>query len=349
MSLLIDGAFGEGGGQILRTALTLAMCTGKPIRIANIRANRKKPGLLRQHLTAVEAAAAICGADIQGARLNSTELSFTPGSIKGGDYQFSIGTAGSCTLVLQTVLPALLTANQDSSITVSGGTHNPMSPPFHFLQRAFVPLLQKMGAKVDLELNRFGFYPAGGGRITAKISPGSQLVPLHLKERGERINAYAESYTAGLPAHIAERELAEVKKRLSWREDQLLLRAISPDQGPGNVLLITFEHENLTEVFTGFAELGVSAESVAKGAVLAVQNYIAGNAAVNTYLADQLLLPMALAGGGSFTATDWSQHAATNAKVIEQFLPVKISPQKTGQGMVLVELSFAQEAEIEFV
>ncbi|PPC90324.1 MAG: RNA 3'-phosphate cyclase [Methylobacter sp.] len=338
MTLLIDGAFGEGGGQILRSALTLAMCTGTPIRIANIRANRKKSGLLRQHLTAVEAAAAICGAETEGANLNSTELSFIPGSIKSGDYRFSIGTAGSCTLVLQTVLPALLKANQDSNIMVSGGTHNSMSPPFHFLQRAFVPLLQKMGAKVELELNRFGFYPAGGGQITAKISAGSQLRPLHLVNRGARLKAYAESFSAGLPSHIAERELAEVKMRMSWSEDQLLLRAINPKQGPGNVLLITLEHETVTEVFTGFAELGVAAESVAKGAVLAAQKYITGNAAVGTFLTDQFLLPMALAGGGSFTATDWSQHASTNAHVIEQFLPVKISAQKIGKGMVTVKV-----------
>ena len=324
MTIQIDGSQGEGGGQILRTALSLAMITGQAIQIKNIRAKRKTPGLMRQHLTAVNAAVAISGAEVEGAQVGSTELSFNPGKVQGGDYNFNIGTAGSCTLVLQTVLPALSMAEQESRLVITGGTHNTMSPPFHFLQRAFIPLLKRMGVEVELQLNRFGFYPAGGGEIAATIKPCTQLVPLHLEGRGERVKAYAESYFAGLPAHIAERELAVVKQKLSWSDDQLLMREINRNQGPGNVLLIILEHEQVTEVFTGFAERGVAAEVVAKGAVSKAQKYIASHAAVDTYLADQLLLPMALAGGGSFTATEWSQHAETNADVIKQFLPIKI-------------------------
>jgi RNA 3'-terminal phosphate cyclase (ATP) len=339
MTIQIDGSEGEGGGQILRTALTLSMCTGKPIQIRNIRAKRKTPGLMRQHLTAVNAAAAISGAGVNRAQVGSTELSFNPGKVQGGDYNFNIGTAGSCTLVLQTVLPALLMAEQESRVVITGGTHNTMSPPFHFLQRAFIPLLRRIGAKVELQLKRFGFYPAGGGEITATIKPSTQLVPLHLVNRGERVKAYAESYFAALPAHIAERELAVVKEKLAWGDEQLLMKKINRNQGPGNVLLITLEHEHVTEVFTGFAERGVAAEVVAKGAVLAVQKYIANDAAVGAYLADQLLLPMALAGGGSLTASEWSQHAETNAKVIKQFLPIKIEVEKIRQGVVKVDLS----------
>ena len=338
MTIEIDGSEGEGGGQILRTALALSVITGQAFRIKNIRARRKSPGLMRQHLTAVKAAAAICSAEVEGAEVGSKELLFTPSRLQSGDYRFDIGTAGSCTLVLQTVLPALLLAATDSRVTITGGTHNTMSPPFHFLQRAFIPLLQRMGAEVELQLNRFGFYPAGGGEITATIKPGTQLIPLHLESRGERVKAYAESFFAGLPAHIAERELDVVKKKLAWGDGQLLMHEICRDQGPGNVLLITVEHEQVTEVFTGFAERGVAAEVVAKGAVAKAQKYLASNAAVDSYLADQLLLPMALAGGGSFTATEWSQHAATNASVIERFLPVKALQEKNADGTFTIKI-----------
>jgi RNA 3'-terminal phosphate cyclase (ATP) len=335
----LDGSQGEGGGQILRSALSLSMCMGAPIHMKNIRAKRKKPGLMRQHLTAVQAAKAISGATVEGAFAGSTELKFSPNAIQGGDYRFSIGTAGSCTLVLQTILPALLMASQDSHITLSGGTHNSMSPPFHFLERAFLPLLSRMGAKVELQLNRFGFYPAGGGEITMRIKGGHQLTPLHLESRGERINAYAESFFAGLPAHIAERELAVVKKGMAWSYDQLLLRGLDRNQGPGNALLITLEYEQVTEVFTGFGEKGVSAETVANGAVKAAHNYLSSEATVSSYLADQLLLPMALAGGGSYMATDWSPHSVTNAEVIQRFLPVDIQAAQTASGDVRVKLT----------
>lgn len=335
----LDGSQGEGGGQILRSALTLSMCTGYPIHMKNIRAKRKKPGLMRQHLTAVQAATVISGATVEGAFVGSTELKFAPNAIQGGEYQFSIGTAGSCTLVLQTILPALLMASQDSHITLSGGTHNSMSPPFHFLERAFVPLLARMGAKVELQLNRFGFYPAGGGEIAMRIKGGSQLTPLHLESRGERINAYAESFFAGLPAHIAERELAVVKMRMAWSDDQLFMRGLDRNQGPGNALLITLEYEHVTEVFAGFGEKGVSAETVANGAVKAAHNYLSSEATVSSHLADQLLLPMALAGGGSYIATDWSPHAVTNAEVIQRFLPVDIQAEHTASGEVRVKLT----------
>lgn len=336
MTIELDGAQGEGGGQILRTALSLAMCTRQPMRIDNIRAKRQNPGLMRQHLTAVQAAAQICGAEVAGDFVGSRQLSFVPGPVRGGNHAFSIGTAGSCTLVLQTILPALLFADRPSHIELSGGTHNPMSPPFHFLQRAFLPLLQRMGAGVDLSLERYGFYPAGGGKLHAQITPTGPLSPLHLPERGTRIQTYAECVFAALPAHIAERELAVVKRHLGWNESQLLLREIDHRQGPGNALLVTLEHQHVSEVFVGFGEKGVAAESVAAKVVKAVRAYLAGNAAVGPHLADQLLLPMALAGGGSFTTTDWSLHAATNAEVIQRFLPIAIRHEKRADGVIQV-------------
>ncbi|MEG2031741.1 MAG: RNA 3'-terminal phosphate cyclase, partial [Janthinobacterium sp.] len=153
----IDGAQGEGGGQILRSALSLSMITGQPFRLTNIRAGREKPGLLRQHLLAVQAAAAICGARTTPVALRAASLEFVPGAIRGGDYRFAIGSAGSCTLVLQTLLPALLHADGPSTVRISGGTHNAMAPPVHFLQRAYGRIMEKMGARIEIELPRFGF------------------------------------------------------------------------------------------------------------------------------------------------------------------------------------------------
>ncbi|MFB9245969.1 RNA 3'-terminal phosphate cyclase [Massilia antarctica] len=321
----LDGAVGEGGGQILRSALTLSMITGQAFCIKNIRAGRKKPGLLRQHLVAVQAATQISDATVTGAQLGSQTLVFAPKAIKGGDYQFAIGSAGSCTLVLQTVMLALLHADGPSTVRVSGGTHNPMAPPAQFLQRAYIPLLRKMGADIDIELLRSGFYPAGGGCVVATIAPCPQLRQLTLMERGARVEGYAEGIVAGLPASIALRELECVGLGMNWTGDQLRMRGLPGEQGPGNALLITLEYEHATEVFCAFGEKMVRAETVAKDAMHEARRYIASQAAVGEHLADQLMLPMALAGGGSFTADVISQHAITNAEVIGRFLPVAIT------------------------
>ncbi len=321
----LDGALGEGGGQILRSALTLSMITGQAFCINNIRAGRKKPGLLRQHLVAVQAAAEISGATVTGAQLGSQTLVFAPKGIKGGDYQFAIGSAGSCTLVLQTVMLALLHADGPSTVRISGGTHNPMAPPAQFLERAYLPLLRKMGADIGIELLRAGFYPAGGGCIVVTIAPCAQLKQLTLMERGERTNGYAEGFVAGLPGSIALRELECVGLGMGWSGEQLRMRGLPADQGPGNALLITLEYEHASEVFCAFGEKMVRAETVAKDAMHEARRYMASNAAVGEHLADQLMLPMALAGGGGFTADVISQHATTNAEVIGRFLPVAIT------------------------
>ncbi|SHH72584.1 RNA 3'-terminal phosphate cyclase [Massilia sp. CF038] len=324
----LDGATGEGGGQVLRSALTLSMITGQPFRIVNIRAGRAKPGLLRQHLVAVQAAAAVSGATVAGAELGSTSLTFSPRAIKGGDYQFAIGSAGSCTLVLQTLIPALLFADAPSSVRVSGGTHNPMAPPAQFLQRSYVPLLAAMGANVDVALLRAGFFPAGGGVVVATVTPCVQLKQLSLMERGERRGGYAEALVAGIPGAVGQRELECVGTGMGWGEEQLLMRGLPAEQGPGNALLITLEYEHVTEVVVAFGEKAVRSEIVAKHAVNEARRYIASGAAVGEHLADQLMLPMALAGGGSFTAESVSQHALTNAEVISVFLPVTFSFEK---------------------
>src|SRR5262245_8429391 len=198
----IDGSIGEGGGQILRTALSLSLVTGKPFRIEKIRAGREKPGLLRQHLTAVNAALQIGQAKADGIIVGATELTFIPGKIVAGAYRFAIGTAGSTTLVLQTVLPALLTADGPSRLTLEGGTHNPFAPPFEFLQRTFLPVLNRMGPQVTVSLERPGFYPAGGGRFNVAIQPCERLRSVELKDRGEIQRRLAKAVVAGLPKEI---------------------------------------------------------------------------------------------------------------------------------------------------
>jgi RNA 3'-terminal phosphate cyclase (ATP) len=333
--LEIDGAEGEGGGQILRSSLSLAICTQQAFRITNIRARRDTPGLLRQHLTAVKAAATICAGQLTGAELGSREITFRPGKIEPGAHSFAIGTAGSCTLVLQTVLPPLLTADAPSTIRISGGTHNRGSPPFDFLERCFLPLICKMGAQVRLELRSYGFYPKGGGEIVAHIAPAARLAALQLHTRGERVRAYAEAYVAALPLHIAQRELEVIGHRLDWASEQLLLRGLANDMGPGNAVTITIEHENVTEVVTGFGERGVRAETVAEEAAAEAREYIATSAPVGVHLADQLLLPMALAGGGSFTTRTTSQHLRSNALVIERFTARRVSVEPTPAGEVV--------------
>jgi RNA 3'-terminal phosphate cyclase (ATP) len=321
----LDGSTGEGGGQILRSALSLAMVTGTPFRIHQIRARRSKPGLMRQHLVAVQAAAEICGARVQGAAVGSPALEFIPGTVKGGDYRFAIGTAGSCTLVLQTVLPALLLADGPSTLHLAGGTHNPMAPPVQFLQRAFLPRLAEMGASVELSLERFGFYPAGGGEVRVRVAPCASLRPREWMERGMRTAAYAECFIAGVPGRVAQRELECVGKAMNWSGEQLLNRTLPPEQGPGNALMLTLEYEHVTEVFTAFGEKSVTAEQVARQAVQCARRYLTTSAAVGEYLGDQLMLPLALAGGGGFTVDEVSMHARTNAGVIETFLPVRFS------------------------
>ncbi len=326
----IDGSQGEGGGQILRSALSLAVCTGQAFRITRIRGGRPKPGLLRQHVTAVKAAAAISDAQVEGCEVNSSTLVFEPGRLRPGEYSFSIGTAGSCTLVLQTVLPPLLTASAPSVIRISGGTHNKAAPPVDFLNRAFLPLLERMGARVELTLERYGFHPRGGGVIVARITPVARLKSIEISERGQRVRGYAEAYIAGIPLNVAERELAVIGRRLNWTADQLEVRGLPSDMGPGNAVTITLEHEHIVEVFTGFGEKSRTAESVAEGAVHQVRDYLVHSAPVGEHLADQLLMPMALGGVSEFVTSAPTAHFTSNAEVIAMFTGRRISAQDRG-------------------
>lgn len=327
--LTIDGSHGEGGGQILRTALALSLVTGTPFRLLNIRAGRSKPGLMRQHLTAVQAAAHIGQAKVEGAFIGSRDIAFYPNAVQAGEYAFAIGTAGSATLVLQTILPALLTAQGASTVVLEGGTHNPYAPPFDFLQRSFLPLLNRMGACVEATLERYGFYPAGGGKFTVHITPTPQLQPIDLVERGVSVRRAARAIvTASLERSIAERELAIVQSKLSWHDDAFTVEEVHNSRGPGNILFLEMAYENVTEICTGFGEHGVWAEKVAERAVRSARQYVGASAPVGVYLADQLLLPLALAGKGCFRTVALSNHTRTNIDIIRHFLSVPIATEK---------------------
>lgn len=338
---------GEGGGQILRTGLALSMCTGQPLAIQRIRAKRPKPGLMRQHLTCVQAAVAVCGAKVEGAELGSQTLVFEPGPVRAGDYAFNVGTAGSCTLVLQTVLPALMLCAEPSRVSLSGGTHNPMAPPFHFLERSFAPLLRRLGVGLDLELRRLGFYPAGGGELSAVVRPtAGGLLPFDLTDRGPVQEAYAECFAPALPSAVAVRELAALARALGWSGEQLRTPAVRQNEGPGNALLATIAYAHVSEVVTVFGEKGVSAEQVAGALVKEARAYQASEGALGQHLADQWMLPLALAvvergGAASFTCTELTEHATTNIGVIERFLPVRfdVVPGDAGSCVRVVALA----------
>jgi RNA 3'-terminal phosphate cyclase (ATP) len=326
----IDGSTGEGGGQMLRSALSLSLVTGKAFRMENIRAKREKSGLLRQHLTAVLAACEIASAQVEGATLGSKTLTFTPGSVRSGNYRFAVGTAGSGTLVFQTILPALMTASGRSEITIEGGTHNMQAPPLDFLQKAFLSVINRLGPKIEIRLEKYGFYPAGGGRFIATIEPCEQLSTIQLVERGEIERRSAVAIVANLPRNIAQREVDTVAKQLNWDTQSTQIFETKNSVGPGNIVLIELTCGNVTEMFCGFGRIGASAESVASEASGAARSYLVSGAVAGEHLADQLLLPFALAGGGAFTAEKLNLHSRTNMEIIRSFLRVDFETSQEG-------------------
>ncbi len=321
--LVIDGSQGEGGGQILRTALAMSLVTGRPFRIEGIRARRPKPGLLRQHLTAVQAAAQVGGASVTGAELGSSVLTFEPGEVRGGDLQMAVGTAGSATLVLQAILPALLLARESSRVVLEGGTHNPYAPPFDFLDRTLLPVLRRMGGRVTASLERHGFYPAGGGRFTVDIDPVARLEPIDLRARGP-VQVSARALVSGVPEGVAGRELKVVHEQLGVPWDSLESVVVQTSPGPGNAVMIAITSDETTEVVTGFGEKRVGAAVVASQACKEARAFIAADVPVGVHLADQLLVPLAIAGGGAFRTLAPTRHTTTNADVLRQFADVHV-------------------------
>lgn len=339
--LRVDGAEGEGGGQLLRTALTLSMLTGRRLEFENIRAGRSRPGLMRQHLAGVRASLEVCGGEAEGAALGSTSLRFTPGPVRAGRYVVRIGSAGSTMLVLQTLLPALLFAEGESEVVLEGGTHADWAPSADFVDQVFLPCLRSMGARVDFELEEHGFYPSGGGRARCVVHPvRGGLRPLHVPERGARVSRVARALVRGLPEKIARRELKVCRSRLGWSRDELEVVDLPAGIGPGNAVLLTAEFEHATEMTAAYGRKGVTAEKVAEAACKEMREYLGSHASVGARLADQLLLPMALAGAGSFTTSRVTNHLRTQAWLLGRGLGLgaQIEIDEGGSGPVTVRV-----------
>lgn len=324
----IDGSYGEGGGQILRTALTLSSILKLPFEMDNIRAKRKKPGLLPQHLTSVRAAKEITDAQVEGDEFKSQKLVYEPKEIRSGEYEFDVaeerGSAGATGLVFQTIVPILLFGKRPSKITIKGGTHVPFAPPYHYLKEVFLPTLKKMDLKLNLSINRYGFYPRGGGEISAEVTPICKFNPLKITERGKLLEIRGISVVANLPLSIAERQKNRVVKRLDKFQVFIETKEVT-SVGPGTFVFLLAKYENCLCGFSSLGAKGKPAERVGDEAVDAFLYHHNSKEAVEEHLADQLLLYTSLAEGESkFTTSKISQHLLTNRWVIEKFLHTKI-------------------------
>lgn len=334
----IDGTFGEGGGQILRTSLALSALTGRAFRIRRIRARRSKPGLRRQHLTAVLAAREVSRAEVSGAHVGSSELTFVPSRITSGDFSFDVQTAGSAMLVLQTVLPPLFHADRPSTVTVRGGTHNPLSPPFEFFAETFLPAIARMGFHGEARLVRHGFYPAGGGEVTVELTPVQKARPVDFVPPEGRVRCTARVLLARLPDRVwhAERRALE---SLDFDLEAIERHEVADSRGPGNCVMIVVERggggNSVRSILTAFGERGRPSSAVVEEAASYCRELVSSGAAVDRFLADQLLIYMAVARGGSLTVPVLTDHATTNMAVIEKFLPVRFATDKVGSMFVV--------------
>lgn len=335
----IDGSYGEGGGQIIRTAVALSAVTGTEVTISNIRSNRPKPGLKAQHMSAIRAAADMTCARISGLKSGSTELTFSPRDISGGHYNIDIGTAGSITLLLQCLMPVASAAQEPVSLDITGGTDVAWSPPIDYMAHVLLPVLASMGLKCNIRLQRRGYYPRGGGRVTAIIHP-SALRAVELdkeketdtkkedemeKERGkekekEPCTVSGISHSSNLPPHVMQRQAdaaTAALEKAGYSSSIDTWAANSPSTGSGITLWCGY---------TGGSALGkrgLPAEKVGKAAAGEIITELDSWAAVDVHLADQLIPYMGLAGVGSFTVREVSGHTRTNIWVVEQFLGVE--------------------------
>lgn len=334
----IDGRYGEGGGQILRTALTLSAILRVPLHINHIRGRRKKPGLRPQHLIAVNALAAVTGARVEGAKVDSPELIFEPGEIRGGDFSFQIGTAGSTGLVIQTLIPVLLFAKTPSQVQITGGTHVPWSPPFHYLKAVFLPALKDMGGEVSLGIDKWGWYPKGGGKIHSSIRNAMGLKAIELSHRGRLLNLHVLSAVSNLPLSIAQRQKDQAVRRI---EDLGIQPTISvedaPSPGQGTLLFLGAQFEGSIAGFTALGKRGKRAEEVADDACNELITFLGSKGVIDVHLADQLVPYMALAKGRSTVIPEGiTEHLRTNIWVVERFLPLTFDVE-TDTGKISVD------------
>ena len=346
-ALVIDGSSGEGGGQVLRTSLALAILTGQPVRIEHIRAGRKRPGLRPQHRTGVRAAAAICDARLEGDELNSGTITFVPGgSARPGSYTFDVaeaargGSAGSVGLVLQTVLLPLALSDGESLLTLRGGTHVPWAPPVSYLEHVFLPLMAQMGVHAQIEVDRWGFYPAGGGEIRVTIAGRKgPLQPLVMAERGALRKTWGWAVVMNLPAHIPQRMANRAGNVLA---EAGLQAQVEPRRlrgaGPGAGIFLFAEYAHATVGFTAYGRKGLPAERVAEAACEEFLAHHRSDTPVDPYLADQLVLPIALVEDESRASTSQvSQHLLTNVSIVQRFLGKKVHVEgELGEAGILV-------------
>ena len=321
----IDGSYGEGGGQILRTALCLSCLCRKPFRIVNIRKGRKRPGLMPQHIASVRAAQAICGADVEGDRERSVALVFSPGEVKAGDVSLDVGTAGSTLLVLQTIMPALLFARGKSTVTIKGGTHVPFSPSYHYAAGVLLPMLRRLGVDASLAIESYGFYPRGGGKIYAEIVPAKGVRPLRLPERGKVLAVTGWSAAGNLPLSIARRQRDAARKVLASRMGHetfpVDIEVISvPTPGQGTFLFLVVETEHCVAGFASLGERGKRAETVGEEAAAALAAHCETGTSLDPHLPDQLALYLAMCGEDStFSTSRVTEHLVTNLWTIGLF------------------------------
>ena len=323
----IDGMMGEGGGQVLRSSLSLSLLTGKPVRLTRIRAARAKPGLRYQHRMAVQAAGRISSARVEGDRIGSQELYFSPAAVVPGSYHFDIGTAGSTSLVLQTVLLPLALAAGESRLHISGGTHVPWSPCFHYLDWHWRVLLVRLGLGFELDLAMAGFYPQGGGVVHARLPGSARLRGIQLCDRGRLLRVRGLSAVANLDEEIGVRQRNTAMQRLRGLGCDIDIAVMSlPAHSRGTVMLLLAEFEHSQACTFALGERGKRAERVADEAVAEMLKFLATDGAVDRWLSDQLLLPLACAGQPSVLRTsEVTTHLLTNADVIRRFLPVEIT------------------------
>jgi len=323
----IDGSLGDGGGQIFRTSLTLSLLTKQSTRIINIRASRSTPGLKYQHLTALEAACQISNAQVTGDNIGSQEVSFTPGDLKPGNYHFNIPTAGSTSLVLQTVFVPLSFSSKPSRVKISGGTHVPWSPQYHYLEYQWIPWLKKIGYAGSINLNYCGYFPAGGGELVCKINPSSDILPVKILDRGKLIQIRGISGVSNLPLDIAKRQRQRLLSKLGSNYPLNDIRTNSfTAKGKGTFIVLLLEYENSTICVSSLGQKGKRAEYVADEVVKQIEYSHESNGCMDKYLADQILIPLCFSTKvSSFYTSQVTDHLLTNAKVIQKFLPVNIT------------------------
>jgi len=328
----IDGSFGEGGGQILRTSLSLSLMTGKAFEIKNIRANRKRPGLMSQHLSSVEAARLISNGVVRGATLNSMHLVFEPGEVQPGDYSIEISTAGAASLVFQTIYLPLACSKSESHVRITGGTHVPWSPSFHYLKYQWLPVLEKLSFRMKLTLDRAGFYPEGQGKFRATILPIEGIKSLHLAERGSLIKIEGVSAVASLSRSVAERQKQQALRRLQSAGFNADIEIETmPSKFKNTMCLIQPKYDLCSGCFSALGAIGRRAEKVADEAVAEALEYIDSQGCVDKYLADQLLLPLCFSSDKSiFSTTQITEHVRTNVAIIKKFLEIEIHLENDG-------------------